>query len=292
MALGACNTDGDFNKKDELRTPSVRFGGKIAQIVQSKAIIEEETLPDNSQLGIFAWGHHQDDGAVNTQLREDLNNAVYTKITGSDELVASINAHYPVNADTLLNIYAYYPYTVSANGNPLSVPFDLSTQADIMWATPVINQSKANADKLINLTFNHIISAITLKFKKGKDVQEEMVLESIAMEKYNPAVQLNMQAGKLSQPATEGAFTLVRDLHTPITTTEQTILTDFMLCPVEKPVFIVTMSGKEYRIESAKPFLSGKKQTYEFTIQAKDIVVSGSITPWGDGGSSNEVIYF
>ena len=36
----------------------------------------------------------------------------------------------------------------------------------------------------------------------------------------------------------------------------------------------------------------GMPSTYEFTLQAKDIHLSGSINPWTDGGSSNETVYF
>lgn len=292
LTFMGCNTDSDINRKEELQSPVVRFGGKITQILPSKAIINEEVLPDHSQVGIYAWGHHKNDGEVNTQIREDLNNAIYTKIAGTDELSAGADAHYPINPDTLLNIYAYYPYTAAANDSPLRIPFDLNQQEDVMWATPILNQSKSAENPLITLTFNHILSAITLKFKKADDIKEEMILESISMENYDPTVFLNIQEGKLFQPASKAAFTMIRDLQIPVTSAEQTVLTDFMLCPVEKPVFIVRISGKDYRIESAKPFMGGKKQTYEFTIMAKDIVVSGSITPWGDGGTSNEIVYF
>lgn len=77
-----------------------------------------------------------------------------------------------------------------------------------------------------------------------------------------------------------------------MTATEVTIVTNYLLYPIEKPVFIVRMSDKDYRIESTKAFEGGKKQTYSFTIQAKDITISGSINPWLDGGTSSETVYF
>lgn len=287
-----CNTDSDLNRKEVAQGPAIRFGGKITQIVETKAIIDDEQLPDGFQIGLFAWGHHKDEGEANTQIRSDLNNAAYIQVSGSNELTTNEVAHYPVNPDTLLNIYAYYPYLPEAADNPLQIPFDLSHQEDLMWATPILNQNKESENPVVMLTFNHLFSAITLKFKKADDIREEMILQSVAMENYNPAVQLDVQKGELSQPTTTTSFPLIRDLTTTVTQETQTVLTDFLLCPVAKPVFVVRLSDKEYRIESSKAFLAGKKQTYEFTIRANDITVSGSISPWGDGGSSNETIYF
>lgn len=270
---------------------SIHFTTHI-QTLSTKSIITEATLPVNSQIGVFSWGHHKDEANANTTLRNDLTNAKYTKETGSDELVPAVEAHYPINPDTLLNFYAYYPYVPSANNTPQSIPFNLKEQQDVMWATPIVNRGKSNSEERVNLTFNHLLSAITIKFQKADDIQEEMTLQSIALENYSPAIQLNIQEGKLTQSTSTTPFTCIENLSIPITTEQKTIVTDFLLCPVAKPVFIVSMSGKEYRIESSKAFESGKKQTYEFTIQAKDIHLSGSINPWIDGGSSNETVYF
>lgn len=112
------------------------------------------------------------------------------------------------------------------------------------------------------------------------------------MENYPSTVQINVQTGKLSAAASTQAYTLIDNLSKEITPTEETIVTDYLLYPIEKPVFIVRMSNKDYRIESTKAFEGGKKQTYSFTIQAQDITISGSINPWVDGGTSNETVYF
>lgn len=283
----SCNEN---NQIPDSSSYQIHFSTHILTL--SKSIITESTLPDNSQIGVFSWGHHKDDGDTNTALRKDLTNTLYTKEAGNDELVTTIETHYPINPDTLLNFYAYYPYTPSATDMLESIPFDLNQQDDIMWATPVKNRNKTTNTEIVNLAFNHILSAITIKIQKADDIQEDMILQSISLENYSPIVQLNIQEGKLTQTASNTPYTLIKDLNLPVIPTEQTIVTDFLLCPNTKPVFIVRMSNKDYRIESTKAFESGKKQTYEFTIQAKDIQLSGSITPWVDGGGSKETIYF
>lgn len=270
---------------------SIRFSSQIVNQISTKTIIGEIDFPNNSQIGIFGYGHSIGTTS-NNSIRKDLNNSPYTKISGSNEFSSVTHAHYPINPDTLLNFYAYYPYTEAATASPLSIPFELTNQDDIMWATPVLDRDKTTADEPVNLSFNHILSAITLKFNKADDIKEEMILQSIAMENYPSTIRLNVQTGELTADPSTTPFTLIDNLNKEITPTEEVIVTDYLLYPVDKPVFIVKMSDKEYLIESTKAFEGGKKQTYSFTIQAQDISISGTINPWQDGGTSNETVYF
>lgn len=289
LVFFCCNNDNEYIKIQTTNN-SILFKGIIANIIQSKSIIQEESFHSNASIGIFGWGHKQ--GDIGYVIRKDLNNSPYTKTVGSNEFTCDAHAHYPINPDTLLNFYAYYPYTEAATAAPLSIPFDLKKQDDIMWATPVLDRDKTTSDAPVNLSFNHILSAITLKFKKADDIKEEMILQSISMENYPSTIQLNVQTGKLSAVPSTTPYTLIDNLNKEITSNEETIVTNYLLYPVEKPVFIVRMSNKDYRIESTKAFEGGKKQTYSFTIQAQDISISGSINPWLDGGTSDETVYF
>lgn len=282
----SCNNDTEIQKEN---ISIIHFNGNITSVTESKSIINSNSFKEDAQIGIFGWGHTS--GSTTDQtLRKDLNNAQYTKIAGSNEFTCDPHAHYPINPDTLLNFYAYYPYISTAS--PFNIPFDLKKQDDIMWATPVSDRSKASAEETVNFSFNHILSAITLKFKKADDIKEDMILQSISMENYPSTIQLNVQTGELNAAASTQPYTLIDNQNIEMTPNEQTIVIDYLLCPVEKPVFIVRMSNKDYRIESTKAFEGGKKQTYSFTIQAKDITISGSINPWVDGGTSDETVYF
>lgn len=286
-----CHTDSDITS-NQIDSPLIHFQSQIHSL-PTKSIITETTFPDASQVGIFSWGHHKNDNGANTTLRNDLTNACYTKEAGKDELVSSTaHAHFPINPDTLLNFYAYYPYKASATDNPQSISFELKEQDDLMWSTPVLDQGKTNAESIVNLSFNHLLSAITLKIQKADDIQEDMILQSISLENYAPTAQLNIQTGTLTQPAATTSLVIRNDMSIRMTKEETTIVTDHLLCPTEKPVFLIQLSGKEYRVPSAKAFMPGKKQTYEFTIQAKDIQITGQIKPWEDGGTSDEVIDF
>lgn len=290
LLVSGCNSDNDVPKNETDNGAIIRFGGKITNIV-SKAITDGDSFPESTNIGIFGWGHEKGN-ATNQIIRKDLNNAPYTKVAGSNEFTNEVHAHYPINPDTLLNFYAYYPYTEAATTTPLSIPFDLTKQDDVMWATPILNRDKTTSEETVNLSFNHILSAITLKFKKANDIKEEMILQSISMENYPSTILLNVQTGKLSAAASTTPHPLVSGLQTVMTQNEVAIVSNHLLFPIDNPVFIVRMSNKDYRIESKKAFEGGKKQTYTFTIQASDISISGSINPWVEGGTSNETVYF
>lgn len=285
-----CGKDSENPNIEFTQTLPILFSCQINNIILGKSIISENTFPANSPIGVFAWGHKLNEIELSA-VRKDLNNKTYTKSSNSNEFTTDSHAHYPINPDTLVNFYAYYPYTDAATATPLSIPFNLKNQDDIMWATPVTDRDKTTADQKVNLSFNHILSAVTLKFKKADDIKEDMILQSISMENYSSTIQLNVQTGILSANASISPFT-IDSKSEAITSTETTIVTDYLLYPVDKPVFIVKISGKDYRIESKKGFEKGKKQTYTFTIQASDISLSGSINPWVDGGTSDETIYF
>lgn len=293
IACLSCSSDNDISQPTGATGPTIRFGGQIAEIVQSKAIIDSDVLPDDSQVGIFGWGHRRGEADnTNTALRTDLNNNLHTKEAGTDILKASIDAHYPVNPDTLLNLYAYYPYRAAASLDPLKISFDLSKQEDLMWATPIKNRDKTTQEQRIDLQFNHLLSAITLVFKKADDIKEDNILQEVSLENYPSTIYLNVQSGQLTAPASTSPYSILAVANKPITTKADSIVINYLLLPTEKPVFIVKLSNAEFRIPSSKAFQAGKKQTYEFTIQAKDIHLSGSIAPWQDGGTSNEIIYF
>lgn len=124
VLIFGCNSDNDVPQNETVNGAVIRFGGEITNIV-SKAITESNDFPDKAAIGIFGWGH-TDGSTTNQSLRKDLNNAQYIKVAGSNEFTSDLHAHYPINPDTLLNFYAYYPYIAAAN--PSNIPFDLKNK--------------------------------------------------------------------------------------------------------------------------------------------------------------------
>lgn len=292
VCLG-CSNDGEVagTQPEPALGSAINFGGHITEISRTKAIVDSDAFPNGTEVGVFGWGHRRGT-TENTTLRADLDNSKYITRSGDNTLQTDVPAHYPVNPDTLLNFYAYHPYVATAGADPLKIAFDLTQQHDLMWATPVTERDKTNENEKVDFKFNHQLSAITLVFKKADDIKEEMILQDVALENYSPSLILNVQTGILTAPAATTPFVILAEANKTITKEKATVLTNHLLCPVESPVFLVKLSNAAYRVVSKKAFLAGKKQTYEFTIQADNISISGSIAPWEDGGTSEEVIPF
>ncbi|WP_102407259.1 fimbrillin family protein [Parabacteroides bouchesdurhonensis] len=286
----ACTNDNEDTQSKMSNLTPITFSGKITNITETKAILENSTIPDNAQIGIFAWGHNRNMANSDSTLRIDLNNSMYTKSAGNT-LISTMEAHYPINADTVLNIYAYYPFQTGIT-DIHRISFNLNDQNDILTATPVINKGKESADQSVNLAFNHVLSAITLQIKKANDIKEDMILQSISLENYPATIQLDAVSGTTSAAVSTSNYTLTNNLNKAITTKTTTIVSNYLLHTITNPVFIVRLSNKDYRIESKKAFEAGKKQTYIFTIQANDISISATIKDWIDGGTTNEDIIY
>ena len=156
VLIFGCNSDNDVPQNETVNGAVIRFGGEITNIV-SKAIAESNDFPDKAAIGIFGWGHTI--GSTSDQsLRKDLNNAQYIKVAGSNEFTSDLHAHYPINPDTLLNFYAYYPYIAAAN--PSNIPFDLKKQDDIMRATPVTDKDKTTHQSIFPSTISYLLSPL------------------------------------------------------------------------------------------------------------------------------------
>ena len=104
LILSGCN-ETDVPVLETTPSQAIHFSTRI-QTLTTKSIITETTLPDNSQIGIFSWGHHKNEGSANTTLRKDLANTLYTKEAGNDELVAlSDQSGHPTELLCLLSLY-------------------------------------------------------------------------------------------------------------------------------------------------------------------------------------------
>ena len=287
----ACTNDNEDTQPEKGTLIPIIFSGKIANITESRAILENSAMPDNAQIGIFAWGHNKNNANSDSTLRKDLDNSMYTKSTGN-VFTSTIDAHFPINPDTVLNFYAYHPFQTGVT-DIHRISFNLKDQNDILAATPVMNRGKESAEQNVNLAFNHALSAITLQIKKADDINEDMVLESISLENYPATILLDAVSGTTSAAAIPTSnYTLASNLNKAITAETITIINNYLLHTITNPVFIVRLSNKDYRIESGKAFEAGKKQTYIFTIQANDISISATIKEWTDGGTTNEDIIY
>lgn len=293
-----CDPEGSTDVPS-LSTPEIRFSASTYHLeTQSaqltKAILTGETLPAGASIGIFGWGH-----AVNQSSplipRADLINNKYTTDNRTDFTSAS-PAHFPLAEDTVIDLYAYYPYIEDASNAVLT--YKLADQQDIMYATPVLNKGKLNVDAnggegyaSIPLTFNHALSAITVVLKKGEDITENLTLEKVELVDYPSEAALHLQTQEIKPVATDADYLLSNTSKT-ITEEETVLFKDYLVWPGKAATFRFTISQHVYEVTPEQAFLANRQQQYTFTIRAKDVSVSASIHPWKEGPAGSGEIGF
>lgn len=279
------NCTGDDNNEPSIQAPvSIHFSASPYRL-DTKAIHRGSTMPTDQAIGIYGWGHKVSESSP-LVARQDLTNQAYTTEDGTN-YISNVDAHFPVAADTVIDFYAYYPYQASLSGTKAT--YDLKDQIDIMWATPLLNKGKMdvqtdsnNSSAIVDLSFNHQLSAISVIIRKADDIKETLSLQKVELLQYSPSIVMDIQTGALSTSGTIADYLLPTSPQT-ITSNATTVLSDYLLWPGEAPTFRFTISDHIYQVKPTQAFMTGKQQKYVFTIQAEDINVSAAINPWTDG---------
>lgn len=288
LAFVGCSQDDSAVDQNE-NAPEIHFTASTYNI-STKAIHTGNTLPKGAAVGIFGWGRKKGESSPSV-VRADLINAKYTTDNGVD--LTSLNqAHFPIETDTVIDFYAYYPH--QADLTEPAISYQLQDQYDILWATPVLGIGKDDVGKDANgnttsvpMVFNHILSAITLVIKKDDQITEKLVLQKIELLAYPHSTTLDVTTGQLTPAKETSTYVFLDKLSEELTTTDDTLVEDHLLWPGAAPTFRFTINDHVYSVTPTTAFQANSRQTYTFTIKAKDISVSASINPWvtGPGGS-------
>lgn len=296
--FGSCDPEASTDSP-RMASPEIRFNASTYQLEtqpeqKTKAIQTGETFPAGASIGIFGWGHAVNESSPLVP-RADLINNKYTTDNQTD-FISSLPAHFPVAEDTVIDIYAYYPYIEDVSN--AAITYTLADQQDIMCATPVLNKGKLNIDTnaegtyaSIPLVFNHALSAITLVLKKADDIAESLQLEKVELVNYPSKATLNLRTQKVEPEETAGNYVVSNEVKT-ITPAETVLIKDYLVWPGKAPTFRFTISRHVYEVTPEQAFLANRQQQYIFTIRAKDMSVSAEINPWEQGPSSSGEIGF
>lgn len=132
----------------------------------TRGIIESDMLPDNTEYGIFAM-----EGANNFCIDGGYN--VQVKYSGYKSTLVS-NVVLPADFD--VPVFAYYPYRAVDFSE---MPVEAVSQTDYLWgySNVPVNREQPKA----GITFEHIMSRITLRFHREADNDETYRINSIKL---------------------------------------------------------------------------------------------------------------
>lgn len=194
-------------------------------------------------------------------------------------------AYAPYNANTTISTESLMEFLVQRNQ---STAEELK-KSDLLWSK-LSNVTTAPAESsLPSLTFGHCLSKLFFKIKPGVGIT--LNAPTLKINGTKIGIDLNIVNGTLSnvQGNVQDIIPLTLESKTEFKaiTVPQTVSNDTKF-------FSITNNGKtyEYIMKANKIFESGKKYTYEITINANDleVKVNGSITDWNEGGTVTEDI--
>ena len=214
-------------------------------------------------------------------------------LTGFEPVNSAVRIYYPMNGDEV-NFIAYHPYISPVTAH--KIPVDVSDQSDqedidLLYATNTNANSKATAGA-VNLLFAHQLAKLALTVKKGENMNDLSGL-TVSIEGMNTTADFDLEDGSLDN---EGGV----DNITPLEVTAPTGsgndgVYEAILLPVAaldgNHVIKFAVGGKTYSWALAGgaygiggvyggKLEAGSQYSYEVTINAYSLTVSGAITGW------------
>lgn len=241
--------------------------------LESKAVISAASLPTGSKVGV----HLVDATSTGLYNGHDYSNVLYTmssgKLTSDQEVMLT---------PTSGTVYAYYPYV--ADGDIASLPINILSQTDYMWATPRSGMSFGNNST--TLAMRHVLAVASFQIVKGNySGASKVTAVSIKGPHLHTTATYSGKNGTIGSLAgaskqiacVEGGFTL------NTTGSTRNIL---LLPPTGSGTATVTITLDGYNrtvsIPSFKP-VAGKRYRYVLTVNEEEIVVSNVVVnTWSD----------
>lgn len=277
----SCNGKVEPAAQDE--KVAVQFGSSIN--AASRAVNDKWTAGD--QIGIFMVGENK--VLSKDAISEEADNIAYrTEGDGAFSPVAAEQIiYFPMNGD--VDFYAYYPYTPEVNDYRIAL--DLTDQSnqealDLMFAK-VSGCNKSNPK--VELQFSHLLSNLILEVQPGTGLtQADLAKLTVKVKDVDTKATFNLVDGTISGEEEPKGITMKtveagkRYEAILFPTTSESREIEFSLNNDHDAPFTWTMKTK----------LEGGKQ-YHYTgvkLSRTAAEVSGTITPWEDGGDNGEHI--
>lgn len=243
---------------------------------QTKALITESVLPDASEIGVFF--SEPDKTSYDESTYENI------KFTAAGANAAQI---WTPETEILLSgtkgtLYGYYPYSTEVS-DITSIPVDVTTQNDYMWATPVEKLSNEASTAVLHM--QHALTAVRFNIK-NKDYSGAGVIKAVSMKSASLASNATLDATDGALSNVTGANTAIVSDFEPFMISTDGTKEDIIAVPVlgnvsavdieltiDDQVFVTTVADQK--------FTSGQITEYILMVGNTDFKVDGvEITPW------------
>lgn len=208
------------------------------------------------------------------------NTAVDYTVESDGSLTGGSDKFFYYNDGSTVDIIAYYPSTA---GESFSVETDQSEDADyqksdLMWATPIVNQSRTPAT--LTLQLNHQMAKISVKPIKAAGITK---ITSIKLKQVKPTVSFNQTTGAVGDADGTATEITVASNTTDGLTADGSVYYAAVI-PAQ------TIDGGFLEIEAdgqtatyavnSKAFLSGHAYTLDITVNPSALGATNTIIDW------------
>ena len=281
LTLAACSNDESNTANDNV----IRLSSSVGVVTRAASDIYP------------SGGHFENGTAVKVQLTADDGSVTYSAIDytddGSGTLTGESTQYYPANG-TAVSGYAYYPSDAStaSNGFVLGNQDDDTDykKYDLMHATLTSITQNSNAAAR-TLTFNHLLSKITVTLVKGTAETSELNAATVTLKDVIVKGTFTPASGTFTAAADEDANKGDIVIATNAGTTAHSAIVIPQTMTGKKLEVKIGTATKEYTFPTSS-FATGTNNTYTITVDKTGIVVTSTIGVWGTGTSDSKSLTF
>lgn len=277
LLMAGCTTGlEDFRQTSNADAPLINIDGSIGQIYTTR--VDDGGFCDGDQVGLYGVNYTDDNTKAGTLLDEDnqVDNARYT----FDESTWTWKSQAPVyykDAETNIDLYAYYPY-----GNPKSVTeyaFEVQqdqsgknanegyAMSDFLWGK--VENVKPSEAK-VKIKFNHRMACVNVVLVEGEGFEEaefDNLEKNVLVMNTTRSAHINLATGVVTatgKPANEGILMKQNAEGFRAIVVPQTVA-------AMSPLFSITIDGVEYRFKKDMDFVyeAGKQSKFSIQINKK-----------------------
>lgn len=290
VAMVSCSSSDELNEGGNYNN-EIRFSSRINQL---RSVPYNDTqLEAGTKVGIYVVERTDANTPGNPNYGGIYEN-VQLEASGSGDFSSSMLMYYPSTGNNV-DFFAYHPWqadnitevgALSFNVQADQTELENYIQSDLLWAQTLnIN----NSNYVVPLTFQHKLSKFEFVLKKGDGITDFMQLNKLEVLDILPGTTLDVETGEITEAT--GAAVNISAFGATATTEEEASTSAAILVPqtlpINKQLIRITLGEATYTytLPSALVLESGKKYTFNITLNADGIEVTSTITDWIDGGS-------
>lgn len=277
LLMAGCTTGlEDFRQTSNADAPVINIDGSIGQIYTTR--VDDGGFCDGDQVGLYGVNYTDDNTNAGTLLDEDnqVDNARYTFDESSWTWKSQAPVYYK-DAETNIDLYAYYPY-----GNPKSVTeyaFEVQqdqsgknanegyAMSDFLWGK--VENVKPSEAK-VKIKFNHRMACVNVVLVEGEGFEEaefDNLEKNVLVMNTTRSAHINLATGIVTatgKPANEGILMKQNAEGFRAIVVPQTVA-------AMSPLFSITIDGVEYRFKKDSDFVyeAGKQSKFSIQINKK-----------------------